>query len=152
MRTISRPARRHDGELLAGGPYVRPGHILLADRDALLRRRLVLALAADGHHVVEAHNQRALLDLLATTLLGDEPPFQLVIFSVALPGWSGLNLLHVLAESAAPPRLLMLKGAHDDDMLAAAYQASASAVVERAADVEDVRETVRDLLSDPARG
>jgi DNA-binding NarL/FixJ family response regulator len=149
MKPISRAARRRqDGDLLAGTAFVRPGHILLADRDALLRRRLTLALAADGHHVVEAHNQRVLLDLLATTLLGDEPAFQLVIFSVGLPGWSGLNLLHVLAESATPPKLLMLKGVGDDDLLTAAYQVKVSAVVERAADAHDVREAVRELLSD----
>jgi DNA-binding NarL/FixJ family response regulator len=121
--------------------------ILVADADPQLRRRVARALAIDGHQITEVDSQSGLLESLATSLLSDRPPFQVLVCSVTLPGWSGLNLLHALDESQVAPRVVLLRDWNGDDLLAVAYRHGAAAVLPREVNDDDLRSTIRNVLA-----
>jgi DNA-binding NarL/FixJ family response regulator len=121
--------------------------ILVAEADPQLRQRVARVLSADGHQITEVDSQSGLLESLASSLLAETPPYQVLVCSVTLPGWSGLNLLHALGESHAAPRLVLLRDWNGDDLLAVAYRHGAAAVLPREVNDDDLRSTIRHVLA-----
>ena len=72
-----------------------PTHVLLAEDDSQMRELIAEALHAKGYHVIEATNGLELRDWLhrAHHEEGFEPPPDLIISDVRMPGLSGLEVL-----------------------------------------------------------
>jgi two-component system response regulator (stage 0 sporulation protein F) len=72
--------------------------VLLAEDDADLRRLLAETLSAEGFVVVECPNGLVLVETLVSRLEAGEPPFDLVVSDVRMPGVTGLSVLEALSE------------------------------------------------------
>jgi DNA-binding NtrC family response regulator len=76
--------------------------LVVEDRDSL-RRLLDRALTAEGYAVTSAADGET-----ALRLLDDQPPFDLVITDLKLPGASGLDVLRAARSRPTPPSVLVL--------------------------------------------
>ena len=83
-RTAPRPERPSPGA---------PLRILLAESDSTLRRLMALVLRADGHDVIEANDGSDLLEAVASLLLDDEHPIDVIMAAQALTGIPGTSVL-----------------------------------------------------------
>ena len=72
--------------------------VLLAEDDEDLRRLVAEALRAEGFFVFECRNGLALVETLVSRLEAGEPPFELVLSDVRMPGVTGLSVLEALSE------------------------------------------------------
>jgi DNA-binding response OmpR family regulator len=90
------PARRPTPYTAVEGPT----RVLLAEDDDEMRDILAEALRARGYHVIEASNGPELRDWLrrAQAEQGFEPPPDLIISDVRMPGISGLEVLSWLRQ------------------------------------------------------
>ena len=68
--------------------------ILIVDDDRLVARGLAELLQHDGHHTAVAHDGPAALRALADA----DPPFQLMVTDLNLPGFDGMQLLAKVRE------------------------------------------------------
>jgi DNA-binding response OmpR family regulator len=73
--------------------------ILLGEHDPEIRYLLTFILRADGHDVSEAADGAAMLDEIASLLIGGRPPFDLIISEQRLPFVPGLSILAGLRSS-----------------------------------------------------
>lgn len=73
--------------------------ILLGEHDPEIRYLLTFILRADGHEVSEAADGAAMLDEIASLLIGGRPPFDLIISEQGMPFVPGLSILAGLRSS-----------------------------------------------------
>jgi CheY-like chemotaxis protein len=121
--------------------------ILLADCDPALRTRLASALTLAGHAVEEAGSQEVILDLLRRSLVAEAPVYDIIVCSVSIPGWSGLNLLYAIGQFRPAPRIVLLQEPIADYLLTAAYRIGPAMLVDRQVDGPQLCHIVADLLA-----
>ncbi len=102
----------------AGRPARRPGAVLLADDEEMVRTTLATALREAGHEVVEANNGREAVE----KVLADPSRFALVVLDIVMPVMDGREALRRLREKAPGVPVAMCTGydPSGDDTLAAA--------------------------------
>ncbi|HEY8927472.1 MAG TPA: response regulator [Polyangia bacterium] len=82
--------------------------ILLAESDSTLRRLIALVLRADGHDVIEAADGSDLLEAVASLLLDDEHPIDVIMAAQALSGIPGTSVLEgIRARGGRMPFVLV---------------------------------------------
>ena len=86
--------------------------ILLVDDDRELTSMLEEYLGREGFEVTTSHDGGEALERLTQPVI--DPPLDLVVLDVMLPGRSGLDVLRALQSSEAPPPVLMLTARGDD--------------------------------------
>ena len=86
--------------------------ILLVDDDRELTSMLEEYLGREGFDVATSHDGGEALERLTKPRL--DPPLDLVVLDVMLPGRSGLDVLRALRSSETPPPVLMLTARGDD--------------------------------------
>ena len=86
--------------------------ILLVDDDRELTSMLEEYLGREGFAVTTSADGSEALERLTQPRL--DPPLDLVVLDVMLPGRSGLDVLRALRSSEAPPPVLMLTARGDD--------------------------------------
>lgn len=87
-----------------------PLRILVAEDDAALRGLIVAALSAAGHVVIEAATGTECIGLAQPWRFRGarvEPP-DLIVSDVRMPGWSGLEALHILRAGAVDIPVILI--------------------------------------------
>jgi CheY-like chemotaxis protein len=140
-----RPGDVNPGKTSAAPPA--SGRILVADFDPVLRGRLARALAGAGHSVDEADSRPEMLDLLASSLAQETTPYDVIVCSASLPGWSGLNLLYAVDLYRRAPRMVLLHDPLADDLLADAYHVRPAVMLNRQVDGAYLLHIVAELLA-----
>lgn len=75
--------------------------MLVIDDDQTFVRLVTAILAGDGHQVVVATDAESALDLL------DQPPVDLIVLDIEMPGMSGLELLSRIKPRVAVPVIVV---------------------------------------------
>jgi len=99
----------------AGEPRVR---VLLADDDDDIRYCLAQLLGYDGYEVIEATDGAELLAELSPWVLdpSGEPPADVIITDVRMPGVDGLSLVEGLRASGWPGPIILMSAYADDEL------------------------------------
>jgi len=115
--------------------------VILCDDHALIRRGLRDSLndAGDIQVVGEAGDYGGLRQLLRET------PFDVLLLDINLPGRSGLDVLHSLAEESARIRVLVLTMYPEDQYAIRALKAGAMGYLNKSADPSQIVAAVRTL-------
>jgi DNA-binding response OmpR family regulator len=130
------------------GAQTHGAKILLAEDDDEMRRMLVSALRRDGHVVEEASNGMDLLAKAGRSLLGFVGvPIDLVITDVCMPGFSGLEVLAALRETAPALRVIVITAFGSRDTRDEAARLGASAFFEKPFDPAELRAAVLRLTA-----
>lgn len=117
--------------------------VVIVDDHALIRRGLRESLtdAGDIRVVGEAGDYGELRQLLR------DLEFDVLLLDINLPGRSGLDVLHSLAEDAARIRVLVLTMYPEDQYAIRALKAGAMGYLNKSADPEQIVAAVRTLHS-----
>ena len=96
-----------------------PDQILVVDDEALIRETVSVALQDEGYRVEVAEDGSLALELLGNPAWGntaDQPPFNLAIIDLMLPGVSGLDLCRLIRHRNwdIPILILSAKGSETD--------------------------------------
>jgi DNA-binding NtrC family response regulator len=122
--------------------------ILLAEDDDELRQLLASSLRRDGHLVEEAINGMDLLAKAGRSLLGcGGSPIDLVITDVCMPGFTGLEVLAALHETAPGLRVIVITAFGSRETHDEAERLGASAFFDKPLDTTELRATVRRLTT-----
>ncbi|HMS81922.1 MAG TPA: response regulator transcription factor [Burkholderiaceae bacterium] len=115
--------------------------VAIVDDHALIRRGLRDSLndAGDIQVVGEAGDYGGLRQLLRGT------PFDVLLLDINLPGRSGLDVLHSLAEESARIRVLVLTMYPEDQYAIRALKAGAMGYLNKSADPSQIVAAVRTL-------
>ncbi|MFT7723359.1 MAG: response regulator transcription factor [Roseateles sp.] len=121
--------------------------VILCDDHGLIRRgiRDTLADADDIEVVGEAGDYtelRGLLHRLGHTL-GGQPPCDVLVLDINMPGRSGLDVLHVLKDEGAPVRTLIVSMYPEDQYAIRALKAGAYGYVNKGGDPATLVQAVR---------
>jgi two-component system, response regulator, stage 0 sporulation protein F len=138
------PAYRRRGirRMYHQAPRTLPKRVLLAEHDDLLRGQLARLLVQDGHVVVQTSDVLGLLDHVAAAYLRHERPFDLLVASTSLEGWSRLQALATLGAVSWGVPVILIADPADREAHAAALRFGALAVFERPFDVDDLRTAI----------
>jgi CheY-like chemotaxis protein len=125
-----------------------PPRILVADDDTDLRAEIVSALIGDGFVVVEAKDGNELLDLVARSVADDlsRPFYDAIITDVAMPGFSGLDVLTALRSRTARTPVMVITGFEDTKVLRSAQSLGAVSVFRKPFDLDKLRAALVDAL------
>lgn len=123
--------------------------VLLAEDHALLRKAIRVALERDGFDVVEAQDGAELIQALQASVTRGDPTPDLILSDQAMPGVTGLEILHGLREAQWPLPFVLMSGTLDARMEAEAYRLGARAVLEKPFDLAELRRIVREALALP---
>jgi DNA-binding response OmpR family regulator len=125
MTTIIRRHEAHTSERsksrLRGRVRPRPRlRILLAEDDYELRGALHALLETDGYDVHTVPHGAAMLDFLASWILYQdrEPPVDLIITDVRMPGFNGLSILEGLRANGWTTPVIVISAFGDESMRA----------------------------------
>lgn len=140
------------GESLAAGcaPASRQGRVLVVEDDVEMGRLLADVLRADGHDVLVATNGTDAVSHLRGAwdcdgLFGR--PFDLVVSDVRIPGWTGLEILGFLRETASPVPTIIITAFGSEELHEAAQRLGALAVFDKPFDLRAFQRCVRSLLA-----
>jgi len=94
-----------------------PTRVLLAEDDDQMRELIAEALRAKGYHVFEATNGPELRDWLRRSQHepGFEPPPDLIVSDVKMPGASGLEVLNWLRQRDWSTPVILITAFGDDE-------------------------------------
>jgi DNA-binding NtrC family response regulator len=131
-------------------PKSRARRVLLAEHDAALRGLLAHTLRRSGFDVIESSSGYETLDWLARSLI-DEPPIDLLISDVRMPGYDGLNILASLRQADTPTRVILITAFGSMAVHAAAARLGAFATVDQPFDVDHLMILARSAVRTAAR-
>jgi CheY-like chemotaxis protein len=134
-------------------PDVEPLRILLAEDNIEMLRLVSGALKKDGYDVIEARSGAELLAHLVDHLLHpvDQPPVDLIISDLRMPGFTGLEVLGGLrAEDWVTP-FILITAFGGEEVQHEALRAGAAAVFDKPFDIDDLRSTIATLIGRPRR-
>ena len=97
--------------------------ILIVDDDADIRLLLRLELAAEGHHITEAPEGQAALEMIAA-----HPP-DLVVLDIMMPVLDGWGVLDALDETAPPVVVITAMASEGDRHVAELLERGALDVI-----------------------
>jgi hypothetical protein len=117
--------------------------VVIVDDHALIRRGLrdSLTEAGDIRVVGEASDYGGLRQLLRET------PFDVLLLDINLPGRSGLDVLHSLAEESTRVRALVLTMYPEDQYAIRALKAGAMGYLNKSADPSQIITAIRTLAA-----
>ncbi|MBI4821612.1 MAG: response regulator [Deltaproteobacteria bacterium] len=132
----------------------RPPRVLVADDDFEMRRFIASALRRDGCQVVEVPNGMEMLDVLASELLFPKgnPPVDLIISDLRMPGVTGLSVLSGLQDSGWTTPFILITGFGGPEVESQAIREGAAAVFDKPFDIDELRRTVLDLIGPSESG
>jgi DNA-binding response OmpR family regulator len=119
--------------------------ILIVDDEELMREAVRIALEQDGHEVVEAENGDACLRLFSK-----ERP-DVVITDLIMPHKEGIETIRDLRRNYPDSKIVALSGRGGIALnanLERARRVGADATLLKPCDFDELRETVRDLVSE----
>lgn len=122
--------------------------VLLAEDDDELRRLLAEALRAEGLAVTECPNGLVLVETLVSWLEQGEPPFDLVVSDVRMPGVTGLSVLEGLSDWDEIRNLpmLLITGFGDSRLHALARKFGALSLLEKPFEMTTLIHIVRSVI------
>jgi DNA-binding NtrC family response regulator len=131
-------------------PGSRSRRVLLAERDAALRGLVARTLRRTGFEVIESSSGSETLEWLGRSLI-DEPPIDLVICDMRMPGYDGLNILASLRQSDARTPVILIAPFGSAAVHAAAARLGAFATVDKPFDVDHLMILARSAVRAAAR-
>ena len=117
--------------------------ILIIEDNGPLRTMLRNALGTEGHLVVEASNGSEGIGLF------EREEFHLVITDIIMPGRWGIETIIRLKQTRPNTKILAISGAgrgRSEDLLKAAWNVGAHAVLTKPFTIKDLRQTIASLL------
>jgi len=117
--------------------------ILIIEDNAPLRTMLKNALGTEGHLVVEATNGSEGIGLF------ERNEFDLVITDIIMPGRRGIETIVRLKQTRPNAKIMAISGAgggRSEDLLKAAWNVGAHAVLTKPFTMKDLRQTIASLL------
>jgi CheY-like chemotaxis protein len=132
----------------AMNPTARP-RVLLAEDDAELRSLLAALLRADGYDVIEAKDGTALLDRLAEALAGEQgfDSYDLIVTDIRMPGYDAFDVMLGMRRLMFDMPFVLITAFGDALTHRRAEQLGAAAVLDKPFDLDELRTTVHDVLS-----
>lgn len=129
----------------------RAARILLAEDDTEMRSLLAWGLEEEGYQVVEAENGLELLQHLQPSLVNaagasKEPPFDLILSDIRMPGLSGLEVLTAYRRRDKKTPFVLITAFGDIVTHGEARILGASAVMDKPFDIDDLRLLLRRIL------
>lgn len=131
-------------------PGSRSRRVLLAEDDAAMRALLACTLRRTGFDVIESSSGYETLEWLARSLI-DEPPIDLLISDVRMPGYDGLNILASLRQADTPTPVILITAFGSTAVHAAAARLGAFATVDKPFDVAHLMILARSAVRAAAR-
>jgi CheY-like chemotaxis protein len=121
--------------------------ILLADDDPDLRALLSEVLREEGYDVLIAESGVQLLDLIGPALLGwsDDPPAELVVSDLRMPGLTGLSVLGGLRELNWQMPFILITAFADDHVRQQAERLGAL-VLDKPFELRQLRDLLQQAL------
>jgi CheY-like chemotaxis protein len=118
--------------------------VLLAEDDHDIREALVAVLESDGCEVHAARSGSELLERLGGWLLEEdpEPPADIIITDVRMPGFDGLSIVDGLRAYGWPLPVIIISAFADDEMRAKVAGIRSAALMEKPLDMERLRSTM----------
>jgi len=124
-----------------------PLRILVAEDDDALRGLIVAALCAAGHTVIEATNGTECVGLAQPWRFRGtaiEPP-ELIVSDVRMPGWSGLEALHILRAGAVDIPVILITAFGSPALHDRAAAHGAAYVLDKPFDLRELLAVVEEL-------
>ncbi|MEN6452356.1 MAG: response regulator [Thermoguttaceae bacterium] len=118
-----------------------PPIVLIVDDEAPIRNMLAHWLQADGYRCVQAADAKAAWQQL------QEYEVRVVILDVRMPGHSGVELLHEIAEHHFATAVIMLTSVNEPQTMADAIERGAVSYLIKPPDRERLLHAVRGALS-----
>jgi CheY-like chemotaxis protein len=126
--------------------------VLLAEDDRELRSLLSLLLSDDGYQVTAVSSGRELFDRVAEELGAGTRSFDAIVSDVRMPGMSAFDVLTQLRGITARVPVVLITAFADQATQRRAERLGVAAVLDKPFDLDDLRETLRELFSKPWRG
>lgn len=121
----------------------RPIRVLLAEDDTEMRRLLVSTLRRSHCDVIEVRNGTQLSEQLTRTRR--DPPLDLIISDVRMPGRSGLDVLNTLRRIDRDTPVILITAFGDAETHAEAHRLGVLAVFNKPFDLDDLQTLVVSL-------
>jgi DNA-binding NtrC family response regulator len=112
----------------------RPLHVLVVDRESLVRWALVQTLAGRGCTITDVSSAAAALQLLSRP----HPEFDVILLDGCMSGTHDLSLLQATAALSPHSRIVMLTACMTPELAADACRSGACAVLEKPLDLDKV--------------
>lgn len=130
-----------------------PPSILLAEDNQAMREMLARQLRASGYEVLAVENGGELFEQVADRVLtGGEVQPDLLISDILLPGLTGLEVLGALRTADWAMPVILITAFGDEATHAEAERLGAIQVFDKPFAVEELLDTVRELLPLRSRG
>lgn len=138
--------RLSDADQLA--PPVLAARVLLAEDDSELRALIAQALRGDGYQVLEVADGAQLVDRLADAVSADGSldGFDLVVSDVKMPGFTAIDVLSAMRPFLARTPVVLITAFGDPRTHERAKRLGASIVIDKPFDLDDLRQSLRELL------
>ena len=117
-----------------------PIEILLVDDEPDFVEILSLRLTDDGHHVRTAFSGREALSVLFKSESGDEPPLDVVVLDIKMPGMDGMETLKQIKTKYPNIEVILLTGHGAVDTAVTGLKSGAFDYLLKPADYEDLLE------------
>lgn len=126
-----------------------PPRILLAEDDDDLRHLVAATLRREGYSVIELADGASLLEHVGSMDLFDEliSPVDVIISDVAMPGFSGLQVLADLRDANLTTPVILMTAFLDDRVKATAERLGAEIVFHKPFALEDLCDVVHAVAS-----
>ena len=125
-----------------------PIRVLLAEDDQDIREALVAVLEAEGCDVLAVVNGSELLERLGNWLLEEasEPPADVIITDVRMPGFNGLSIIDGLRAYGWPLPVIVISAFADDEMRTKIADIRSAALMEKPLDIKRLKPTMLRLI------
>jgi CheY-like chemotaxis protein len=122
--------------------------VLLAEDDHDIREALVAVLESDGCEVHAAKSGSELLERLGGWLLEEdpEPPADIIITDVRMPGFNGLSVVDGLRAYGWPLPVIIISAFADEEMRAKVAGIQSAVLMEKPLDMNRLRPTMLRLI------
>ena len=125
-----------------------PIRVLLAEDDQDIREALVAVLEAEGCDVLAVVNGSELLERLGNWLLEEasEPPADVIITDVRMPGFNGLSIIDGLRAYGWPLPVIVISAFADDEMRTKIADIRSAALMEKPLDIKRLKPMMLRLI------
>lgn len=123
--------------------------VIVAEDDWEMLRLLLRVLSNDGYKVVMAGSGLELYDTLRHLRRAASEP-SLVVSDIRMPGLNGIEVLQTMRSWGWTTPVVLITAFPDEETLAAADAAGATAVMTKPFEMDDLRTTVRYLMDHPS--
>ena len=126
---------------------VRP-RILLVEDEFEMRRLLAEVLQKEGYDITEAENGAEGVDhvLESWRCGGSTEPFDLVISDIRMPGWTGLEIVEIVATSGMATPVILITAFGTAETHVQARRLGAVAVFDKPFELSSLVAAVRDVV------